>query len=93
MPHPVAAALGAILLLAACVPEDPPAAALPAEDACGAAALQSLLGAPVGDQDFTGVGGAQRIMADGSPMTMDYRADRLNVTYDGQGRITRIWCG
>lgn len=92
MPHPVPFALGAVLLLAACVPE-PPATALPSEDACGAAALQSLLGAPVADQDFTGMGQVQRVMADGSPMTMDYRADRLNVTYDGQGRITRIWCG
>jgi hypothetical protein len=91
MHHPVPAALGAILILAACVPEEPNIA-LPAEDACGAAALQQLLGAPVADQDFSAIA-ARRIMADGSPMTMDYRADRLNVTYDAQGRITRIWCG
>jgi hypothetical protein len=92
MRSPAPAALGAILVLAACVPEDG-ATGLPAEDACGAAALQQLLGAPVADQDFTGIGQVRRIMADGSPMTMDYRADRLNVTYDAAGRITRIWCG
>ena len=66
---------------------------MPAEDACGAAAMQSLVGQALADQDFTGMGKARRIMADGSPMTMDYRADRLNVTYDARGRITRIWCG
>jgi hypothetical protein len=93
MPHPVPVALGALLLLAACLPEDPPAVSMPAEDACGAAALQSRVGTPVGAQDFTGQGAMQRIMAEGSPMTMDYRADRLNVTYDTRGRITRIWCG
>ncbi|MFD1194881.1 I78 family peptidase inhibitor [Seohaeicola saemankumensis] len=99
------AAFGAILFLMACMPENPAtdsaaaaqaaaqAAAVPPADACGAATLQSLVGQPVVDQDFSGIGTAQRIMADGSPMTMDYRADRLNVTYDGKGRITRIWCG
>ena len=92
MRSPAPAALGTILVLAACVPEEPNLA-VPTEDACGAAALQQLLGAPVADQDFAGIGAARRIMADGSPMTMDYRADRLNVTYDAQGRITRIWCG
>ena len=93
MPHPVIIAFGAFLLLAACLPPDPPATTLPAEDSCGASALQALVGAPVADQDFTGQGGAQRIMAEGSPMTMDYRADRLNVTYDARSRISRIWCG
>jgi hypothetical protein len=92
MRYPVPTALGAILVLAACVPEDG-ATGLPAAEACGAAVLQPLVGQAVAEQDFTGIGKAQRIMADGSPMTMDYRADRLNVTYDGQGRITRIWCG
>ena len=92
MSHPVPAALCALLFLAACMPVEAPVAR-PSEDACGAAALQSLVGAPVADQDFTGSGKARRIMAEGSPMTMDYRADRLNVTYDAAGRITRIWCG
>lgn len=92
MSHSVPAALGALLFLAACMPENAPVAQ-PAADACGAAALQSLLGTPVADQDFSGIGKARRIMAEGSPMTMDYRADRLNVTYDARGRITRIWCG
>lgn len=92
MRPPTAAALGAILVLSACMPEDG-ATGLPAADACGAAVLQQLVGQAVAEQDFTGIGKAQRIMADGSPMTMDYRADRLNVTYDARGRITRIWCG
>ena len=82
----------AILCLAACMPQESPVS-LPAEDACGAVGLQGLVGQPVAQQDFTGIGDVQRIMANGSAMTMDYRADRLNVTYDSRGRITRIWCG
>jgi len=92
MRYPVPAALGVFLLLTACVPQDP-SVALPAEDACGATGLQGFLGQPVAQQNFKGSGNAQRIMADGSAMTMDYRPDRLNVTYDTRGRITRIWCG
>ena len=96
MRHPVTITLGALLFMTACTPEAPPVSATaptPAEDACGAADLQGLLGQPVTGQDFTGSAGAQRIMAEGSPMTMDYRHDRLNVTYDDADRITRIWCG
>lgn len=28
-----------------------------------------------------------------SAVTMDYRSDRLNITYDDDYRITRIYCG
>ena len=89
---PAPAALGAILLLAACAPEEPPATR-PAEDACGASDLQGLVGQPVADQDFAAFGASQRIMQDGSPMTMDYRADRVNVRYDEAMKITEITCG
>ena len=47
MRSPAPAALGAILVLAACVPEEPNLA-VPAEDACGAAALQHHRGVRVG---------------------------------------------
>ncbi len=92
MRYPAPITLGALLFLTACIADMPPKSA-PSEDACSAFPLQGLLGQTVTSQDFTGIGAAQRIMADGSPMTMDYRADRLNVSYDPQGRITRIWCG
>jgi hypothetical protein len=92
MRHPAPITLAAMLFLIACMPETPQVST-PADNACGAANLQGLLGQPVAQQDFSGLGGAQRIMAEGSAMTMDYRADRLNVTYDSRGRITRIWCG
>ncbi|MFU8881300.1 MAG: I78 family peptidase inhibitor, partial [Rhodobacterales bacterium] len=84
--------LAASLLLIACMPETPQVSS-PPDHACSAASLQGLLGQPVAQQDLSGMGAAQRVMADGSPMTMDDRADRLNVTYNSQGRITRIWCG
>lgn len=93
MPYSSRILIGAGLLsaLAACMPvtEETETVA----DACGASGLQGLVGQPVAQQDFSGVGAARRVMAEGSAMTMDYREDRLNVTYDRGGRITRIWCG
>ncbi|MFU8864839.1 MAG: I78 family peptidase inhibitor [Rhodobacterales bacterium] len=83
---------GLLLALAACMPEMPEEAGT-APNACGASGLQGLVGQPVAQQDFSGVGAARRVMPEGSAMTMDYREDRLNVTYDRSGRITRIWCG
>ena len=96
MSHPRFTTLLAALVLglgplSACQTEE--TAAPDMTEACGAEGLQDLLGAPVAEQDFSGIGGAQRVLAEGSPMTMDYRHDRLNVTYDGTGAITRIWCG
>lgn len=88
MRYPVIGAAAALVILSACMPATPP----PTEDSCGAAGLQDLVGQPLARQAFDGIGAAQRIMPDGSAMTMDYRADRLNVTYDDRNRITRIWC-
>lgn len=88
MRYPLPCAVAALVILSACLPATPP----PTEDSCGAVDLQNLVGQPLDRQAFDGIGAAQRIMPDGSAMTMDYRADRLNVTYDGQNRITRIWC-
>ncbi len=94
MPYSSRTLVGAGFLsaLAACMPVIPDKTG-PAANACGAAGLQGLVGQPVAQQDFSGIGAARRIMVEGSPMTMDYREDRLNVSYDRSGRITRIWCG
>ena len=60
--------------------------------ACGAERMQDLVG-----QSFDGVRARfpdrARIIPPNSPVTQDYRPDRLNADLDGDGLITRIWCG
>lgn len=77
----------ALAALGACMPEG-------GEDdtasACGADALQPLVGTQVEEHDFAD---GTRIIPPGTPVTMDFRADRLNVETDEGGTITRIYCG
>lgn len=85
-------ALPALALLAACNPESE-SPAMPVEDACGAAALQHLLGRDHTTHDFAAETKTVRIIPPNSAVTMDHRPDRLNVEIDDAGLVTRIWCG
>lgn len=76
----------ALALLAACQPKEKPA------DECGASGMQSLLGTPIAAATFPN-DGTTRIYEEGSPLTRDYRLDRLNIEYDKGGAIIRVWCG
>ena len=81
-------ALPLLLLLAACAetgtgPGQP--------DTSGADTLSAWLGQPA--SALPPREGPVRIIAPGSAVTMDYRADRLNADLDAAGRITRLWCG
>lgn len=98
----IALGAGAALLLAGCATT--PAAVdperLPAGVAgqCEADALQARLGttatAAVGAELFAASGAARlRWMPPRTAVTMDYRADRLNIAYDDGMTITRISCG
>lgn len=94
------AAAAAALPLAACAgsyaPTDP--VTPPAPATCNADAVQSLTG-----QTATADVGAAILKASGastlrwvpprSAMTMDYREDRVNVTYDDNSKIEKITCG
>ena len=79
-----------------------PAPVADANDAatqCNADAAQSFVGQQAGDdvvaqaQAAAGAEGAVRVIKPGQPVTMDFRADRLNVEIDEQGAIVRISCG
>ncbi len=76
----------AALSLAACKPEEPP------KDACGAAASQGVLGQNIAATSFANDANI-RAYQEGSPLTRDYRLDRMNVEYDATGVIIRVWCG
>lgn len=82
------------LLLMACVPAPPDVPPpMPPEDACGASALQSLVGQPASVLQTMRFAGPVRIIRPGMAVTMDYRADRLNIEIDAGEQIIRVTCG
>ena len=92
------AVLPAVLWLAGCAghPTDP--AAPPIADACNAEAAQAWIGKPATDANLDAVRAATgarslRALKPGDAMTMDYRADRVNVVQDADGAIEKISCG
>ncbi|WP_415182866.1 I78 family peptidase inhibitor [Phaeovulum sp.] len=84
----VAIALG--LLLAACQPESP--VSTPAPDTCGADVLQTLVGQPAKVLETMRFAAPVRIIRPDTAVTMDYRADRLNIVIDRSERIARVHC-
>ena len=59
-------------------------------DLCGASGLQSLVGQPFSEDDFSG---EWRVVRPGLAVTMEYRAERLSVELDENDIIVRINCG
>ena len=94
-------AIAAALPLAACASSETPPALTstpPAEAACNADSVQSLVGqtatAEVGGQLLKGSGATTlRWVPPRTAVTMDFRADRLTVSYDDALKIERISCG
>jgi len=66
----------------------------PQDDACGAAALQHLVGGPVGAIEGLELRGPLRVHAVDAMITMDHIPSRLNVVTDPAGAvILAIRCG
>lgn len=93
-------ALAAALPLAGCAASQAPAdpAPPPAETGCSADPVQSLIGqtatAAVGAQLLTDSGArALRWVPPRTAVTMDFRPDRLTISYDDALKIERISCG
>ncbi|WP_313137477.1 I78 family peptidase inhibitor [Paracoccus jeotgali] len=84
----------ALLSLTACV--EPEAATGPGvpppSDACGASALQTLVGKPLGSLDFRSLSRVPRQIGPDMAVTDDYRPDRLNIEYDAANRVTKVAC-
>ena len=89
----------AILALTGCVPHAPqPAPPPPTQDSCNAAPAQGLVGreaSPALAAEAQRLTGARtwRWLRPGQIVTMEYRADRLNIHLDRQNRVVRITCG
>ncbi|MDZ4065545.1 MAG: I78 family peptidase inhibitor [Tabrizicola sp.] len=67
--------------------------AAPDETACGAAGMQGLVGRDRSALAAMSLPVGTRVIEPGTPITEDYRADRLNIDVDARGRITGVWCG
>jgi hypothetical protein len=75
-------------------PPTPPPAPTPVADACGAAAVQKLVGRPRTEIPVPLDPTKQRVACTTCPITQDYRPDRLNFFFDaGSGLIREIRCG
>jgi hypothetical protein len=95
-------AAATLLPLAACSTmdggADPASPSPPAEAACNGDAGQSFVGqtasAETGAALLRATGARTlRWVAPGMAVTMDYRADRLTVSYDAAYKIERVSCG
>ncbi len=91
LPRYAAAAL--LLGLAACnlaLPEPPPTAA---PTACGAPALQGLVGQDAAVLRAMTFAVQVRIIRPGDMVTEDYSEQRLNIEVDANEKISRVYCG
>lgn len=90
MPNLLPIALLGAVALSACQQTTP--TPTPAPDTCNRAQYEAFIGSPASEVDFSGHE-AVRIIAPGDAVTMDFRAERLNVKTDADGRIIELTCG
>jgi hypothetical protein len=81
-----------LLALSACTPEEP-GKDLGGADACGAEGLARLVGQPETVLKTIIFDKQMRILRPGTPATADLQPNRLNITVDQSGTITRVSCG
>lgn len=85
--------LAGVSLAACAAGTPPPVPAEPPSDACGAAALQYLVGRPQSALAAMTFPQTTRLIGPDMAVTMDYSAERLNIRYDRRGIITAVECG
>lgn len=81
----ILAVVPSVVVLAACEPTQ-------TEDACGADAYRGLVGRPLAVLTLPANLDA-RIIGPDTVVTMEHRADRLNIAVDGSGAIEKVYCG
>ncbi|MDB5430712.1 MAG: peptidase inhibitor [Caulobacter sp.] len=75
-------------------PPPPPPAPPQAPDTCGARPLQSLIGKNKSEIPVPVDMSKRRVYCSSCAITMDYRADRLNIVFDPEtGIVKEVKCG
>ena len=77
------------------LPEPAPPAAAPTDtpaDACGAAQYADFVGKPITEPGLPAEGPSVRYIRPGTQVTMDFRADRLNIDIDDKDIIVGFRC-
>ena len=65
----------------------------PPPDTCQMAAHQSLVGMLGAEIDRAALPESARVICHDCSVTMDYRADRLNIDLGADGKVTGLHCG
>ncbi|MGE0045149.1 MAG: I78 family peptidase inhibitor [Hyphomonadaceae bacterium] len=86
-----AAALAFALALAACA-TTPSEEETEQPDTCGRAQFAHLVGVLVTPEIQASLPAGSRVLALGQPITADYRAERLNLWLDDDGRVEALRC-
>jgi hypothetical protein len=68
------------------------AAEATAQDTCGAAQHQALIGTPASGIDLATYPAGTRIITPETMVTQDFRADRLNITTGTDGNVASLNC-
>ena len=68
------------------------AAEATAQDTCGAAAHQALIGTPASAIDLATLPAGTRVLTPDMMVTQDFRADRLNITTGTDGNVASLNC-
>lgn len=85
-------ALLPLLALAACVEPTTPPVAEPDTDLCKASSLNGLVGQPASVLQTMMLPAGTRVINAGDPVTMDFRAERMNVEIGTDNRIAKVAC-
>jgi hypothetical protein len=88
--------IACLLMLSACIPVVVPVplpGPAPGRDACGASAMQDLVGQKQSVLAAMSFPAPTRIIQPGMAVTMDYSEARLNIWIGKDGRIERVTCG
>jgi hypothetical protein len=68
------------------------AAEATAQDTCGAAAHQALIGTPANAIDLSTLPAGTRVITPDMMVTQDFRPDRLNITAGTDGNVASLSC-
>lgn len=85
-------ALVSVVAVAGCMGEEE-AAEVKGSEICDPATFEFLVGQDKSALEGVTVPEMVRVMQDGSPMTMDFHENRLNVFHDENGKILGVTCG